>query len=533
MKQALLLGGILVLTTSFVCAGGAAETGSRQLNDFVIGTGAEPQSLDPHQVSTIPEQRVLTGLFEGLVTSDPETARAVPAIAETWEIGEDRVTYTFTLREEVRWSDGSAITAEQIVESWLRILAPQTASPTAWFPAMFIAGGAEFNAGEIGAAEVAVRAIDERTFQFETVEPVPFMIEALTHHAFVVVPVHAIDRHGDKWTQPEHFVGNGPFLRADSPQENVVLEPNPAYWNAGTVELDRVTFVPGGDDTERLDMYEDGEIDWVPAVPADQHAELAPREDYHVSPALGTYYYVLNTDRAPLDDPDVRRALTLALDRRALVDAAGAGGQIPTSSLVPDMQGYPGITGARYDVQAARELLSDAGYPGGQGFPRLTVLYNTDDGHRAIAESLQSQWLRNLGIDVNLQGQGWSTYLDRWRSADFDIIRAGWTGTYRDPTAFLNVFATGDAMNGGRYRSDRYDHLLAEAARRDYGADRFALLQEAEQLLVEDHAAVIPIYHYVHRNLIDREQWSGWYPNVMGRHPVGRIAPREGAEDQR
>lgn len=525
MKQAVIAALLVACVSTMILAAGAGEVGSRQDDEFIVGNDVQPQTLDPHLISTVSEQRILSGLFEGLVTPHPETTRAMPGIAESWEVAEDRVTYTFALRDDARWSDGTAITAEQIVGSWIRILDPETASPAAWFPAMFIDGAAEFNAGEADSSQVALRAVDENTLQFETAGPRPYLIDALAHHSFQVVPLHAIEEYGRDWTLPENFVGNGPYVLTEwSSQDRIVLERNPAYWNAATVELERVAF-RAGDDAALYDMYDRGEIDWATTVPSSRHGEARLRDDYHVSPHLGTYYYVLNNEQAPLDDPDVRRALAMAIDRPALLKAAAPGGQIAAYSLVPDLEGYRGVSGVRQDVAGAQSLLSEAGYPRGRGFPELTILYNSGETHHAIAQAVQAQWLNHLGIDVQLEAQAWGAYVSRWESGDFDIIRVGWIGDYPDPHTFLEMFLADDAMNGGNFSSERYGVLIADAARMERGPDRFAVLQEAEEILVEDQAAVIPIYHYVNRDLIDLQKWSGWYTNVMGWHPVGDIAP--------
>lgn len=493
--------------------------------EFIIGNGTEPESLDPHLVSGVPEHRILMGLMEGLVATDPETATAVPGVAESWEISEDGTVYTFTLRDDAVWSDGTDITAQQFVDSWLRVLNPDTAAPYAWFPSMFIKGASDYNGGEAGPEAVAVRAIDEDTFQFETVGPLPYTLDALAHYSFAVVPLHAIEEFGGQWTLPENFVGNGPYTLAEwSPQEQIVLEPNSTYWNAGKVMLDRVVFLPVDDDTTAHNMYLNGEVDWTATVPVGQIEQAQLRDDYHADPYLGTYYYVFNNERAPLTDPNVRKALSMAIDRDLLVETVTKAGQVPAYSMVPQMTGYPGIDGLGFDVEAAQALLAEAGYPGGEGFPELTVLYNTNDSHKAVGEFIQQQWLENLGINVTLENQEWGTYLASRRAGDFDVARAGWIGDYQDPNTFLDMFVTGGAMNGGRYTNPRYDELIAQAAQMPAGADRFEVLREAESIFIEQDMALMPIYYYVNLNMIDLEKWSGWYANIMGWHPVGDIA---------
>ncbi len=505
---------------------GAADGGeSAEPSEFIIGNGTEPETLDPHLVSGVPEHRIMMGIFEGLVTPDPETATAMPGVAESWEVSDDGTVYTFTLREDAVWSDGTAITAQQFVDSWLRILDPETAAPYSWFPSMFIQGASDFNAGEAGPETVAVRAIDDRTFQFETVGPLPYVLDALAHYSFQVVPLHVIEEYGAEWTLPENFVGNGPYTLAEwSPQQQIVIEPNPTYWNAQKVSIERVIFLPVDDDTTAHRMFLNGEVDWTATIPVGQIEEAQLRDDYHADPYLGTYYYVFNNQREPLTDPNVRRALAMAIDRELLVETVTKAGQVPAYTMVPDMTGYPGIGGLSEDVATAQQLLADAGFPNGEGFPELTVLYNTNDSHKAIGEFIQQQWLENLGITVSLENQEWGTYLNSRRQGEFDIARAGWIGDYQDPNTFLDMFVTGAAMNGGRYTNAAYDELIAQASLMPSGPERYDVLVQAEELFIEEEMGVMPIYYYVNLNMIDLNRWAGWYANIMGWHPVGDVA---------
>lgn len=523
MKKSMLLLALVVIVGFVACAPG--DEGG-EVTQFIVGNGTEPESLDPHLVSGVPEHRILMGIFEGLVVPDPETASAIPGVAESWEISDDNTVYTFTLREGAVWSDGTPITAQQFVDSWIRILHPDTASQYAWFPSLFIRGAEEFNAGEVDASAVAVRALDDRTFQFETVGPAPYTLDALSHYSFAVVPLHAIEEHGSEWTLPENFVGNGPFVLTEwSPQERIVVEPNPNYWNAEIVELDSVTFLPVEEDSTMYSMFVNEEMSWATNLPTGQIAEARLRDDFFASPQLGTYYYVFNNERPPLDDARVRQALSLAINRQLLVETVTRGGQVPAFTMVPEMTGYPGIDGLGEDIARAQQLLADAGFPDGEGFPELTVLYNTNEAHKSIGEFIQQQWLDNLGINVTLENQEWGTYLNTRREGNFDIARAGWLGDYQDPNTFLDLFVTGNALNGGRYSNIEFDRLVSQAARMAPGSERFDTLAAAERIFVEEDQGVMPIYYYVNLNLIDTaNDWAGWYDNIMDWHPVGNVA---------
>ncbi|MFA5570669.1 MAG: peptide ABC transporter substrate-binding protein [Sphaerochaetaceae bacterium] len=489
---------------------------------FSLINGAEPESLDPHQIQGVPEHRLYEGLFEGLVANDPETADAVPGIAESWDVSADGTQYTFHLRD-VTWSDGVKITAQTVVDSWLRGLDPATASPYAWFPAMFIVGAEDYNEGLASKDAVGIRALDDKTFQMDLVGPLPYAIGALSHYSFAVVPLHAIEKYGDKWTLPENWVGNGPFvLKEWVPQSYISMTPNAAYWDKDNVHLDEVIFYALDDNNTAYNMFLNGEVDWSTTVPLDQIEAASLRRDYHRAPQLATYYYVFQTEKAPFNDARVREALMISFDRQALVDQVTRGGQLPAWGIVPSMAGYTDLGDATYDVARARKLLADAGYPNGVGFPKTLIMYNTDGGHKAIGEFLQQEWKNNLNITLELENTEWATYLSRRNVGDFQLSRAGWVGDYQDPNTFLDMFVTGTAMNGGKYSNPMYDLLIREAATLS-GADRLEVLKQAEDILINQDFAVMPMYYYTTNNMIDTTKWGGWYPNTMDYHPVKNI----------
>ena len=490
---------------------------------FKISNGAEPESLDPAKIQGVPEHRLYEALFEGLIIFDPKTADGIPGLAESWTISEDGMTYTFKLRK-ANWSDGTPITANDVVYSWLRELAPETASPYAWFPAMFLAGAAEYNAGEADASVVGIKAIDDYTFEMKLIGPLPYVIGALGHYSFAVVPQHTIEKYGDAWVLPENFVGNGPYvLKEWTPQSRIVVEKNEAYWDKDNVKLDEVIFYASDDDNTNYNMYLAGEIDWLTGIAQDRLESAQMRTDYQVAPQLSTYYYTIQTTKAPFDDPRVRKALSYAVDRQTLVDQVTKGGQLAGWGIVPEMAGYEGLGEAQFDPEYAQQLLAEAGYPNGVGFPTFSLLYNTNDAHKQIAEYVQRQWLENLNINCELENQEWATYLANRNAGNFDVARAGWVGDYQDPNTFLDMFVTGAGMNGGKYSNETYDVLINEAARMEAGPDRFEVLLTAEDILINEDQAILPFYYYVSQNMIDTNKWGGWYPNTMDYHPTKDI----------
>ena len=511
---------VLMIPLLFI---GCAQSAAKQKGEFIIVNGAEPETLDPQLITGVPEHRIYFSLFEGLVTTDPKTATAVPGLAKSWEVSDDGTVYTFKLRKTT-WTDGVKITAQTVVGSWLRMLDPKTASPYAWFPAMFIKGANEYNGEESGPEAVKIRALDDYTFEMELVGPLPYVLDALAHYSFAVVPLHAIEKYGTEWTNVENFVGNGPFkLEEWEPQEKLSCVPNEKYWDKKAVRLERVTYLPVDDNNTAYNMFLSNEADWATQIPLDMIDSAKLRDDYQNAPYLGTYYYVLQNEKPVFDNVLVRKALSMSLNREKLVNEVTKGGEFPTFKMVPDMTGYPSIDGTGYDVEKAKELLAEAGYPDGEGFPKFTILYNTNEAHKKIAEFIQQEWKENLGIDCDLENQEWKTYLATARAGDFQVERAGWIGDYQDPNTFLDMFVTGGAMNGGRYSNPEYDELIEKASRMEPGEERFKTLQKAERLFIEEDQGVIPIYHYTTKQAIDTSKWGDWYTNVMDWHPTKGI----------
>lgn len=517
-KAIIFLLSVMMVATAFVGCKQAAT------DEFIILNGAEPETLDPHLISGVPEHRITYSLFEGLVSSNPETAEAEPGVAESWEVNSDGTVYTFKLRKDAIWSDGVKITAQTVVDSWLRMLDPEMATSYAWFPSMFLKGAAEYNAGEAGPESVKIKAVDDRTFQMELVGPLPYVLGALSHYSFAIVPLHAIEKYGKDWTSPENFVGNGPFtLNTWKPQEEISVTPNDKYWDKGVVKLAKITYLPVDDNNTAYNMYLNGEADYVTQVPLDVIESAMLRDDYQNAPYLGTYYYAFNMEKAPFDDVRVRKALAMAIDKETLTRAVSKGGEQATDKMVPDMSGYPGITGNGYDVAKAQALLAEAGYPNGEGFPSFSIIYNTNEAHKKIGEYIQQQWQENLGIACDLENQEWKTYLASKRQGEFLVARAGWIGDYQDPNTFLDMFVAGGAMNDPNFVNAEFDGLLKEAASMEPGSARANKMVAAEELFITEHQAVIPIYHYTTKQMIDLSIWGGWHNNVMDWHPTKYI----------
>ncbi len=517
MKRVLPALFMIILAASLFVACGAS--GAAKGAELIINNGAEPASLDPSKISGVLEARLVAALFEGLVEYDPQTSLAIPGVAESWTTSADGKTITFKLRK-CQWSDGTPITAQTVVDSWLRTLDPATGSEYAFMQTMVVKGAADFNAGKGAKEAVGIKAVDAKTFQVELMGPTAYAVDMMAHHAFAILPTHAITKFGEDWIKPGNFVGNGPFTLSEwKPQESIVLLPNTKYWDAKTVKLSKVTFLPIEDNLTAYNKFKNGELDWATAVPLDLIDEIKLRPDYQVGPQVATYFYLFNMTRKPFDNVLVRKAFNMSIDKQELVNKITKGGQIATAAMVPPMAGYTPSTGNGYNLEEAKKLLAEAGYPDGKGFPKVTLLYNTSEGHKKIAEWAQESWKKNLGVEVVLKNEEWKTYLDTKQvSHDFQFARAGWVGDYLDPNTFLDMFVTGGGLNDGLYNNTEYDTLITKAAGMPAGPERMAALQKAEELLVTVDQHVAPFYHYVNQDLIDTNIWGGWYSNPLGNH---------------
>jgi oligopeptide transport system substrate-binding protein len=511
---------VLMVSTLFVaCAKKAAPAAASM--EIIIGNGTEIESIDPSQIEGVPEHRVYMALFEGLVSYDPKTSAAVPGVAESWTLSNNNTVITFTIRDGVKWSDGTAITAQTVMDSWLYTLNPDTGSEYAYMIGMVVEGAALYNEEGGKPSDVKIRAVDARHFEVTLTGPAAYAIDMMAHYAFAVLPMHAIQKYGSNWTRVENFVGNGPFVLSERvPNSRTVVVPNPNYWNKANVYLTKITFLPIDDDNTIYNMYLNGEVDWSTGIPLSRIDEVKLHKDYRVSPELSTYYYVINNkDHRPLDDVRVRKALSMAIDRQEIVDKVKKGGEIPATALVPPMPGYTQAAGNGFNVTEAKRLLAEAGFPNGQGFPVFTVIYNTNEGHRIVAEYIQQAWKNNLGINVVLQNMEWASFLDFRRTSGMQIGRAGWVADYQDPQNFLELLISNTGNNDGQYSNAEYDRLLRQAASMPGGAERNAIMRQAEEIAITQDQAMIPLYYYVSQHMIDLNKWDGWYQNSMDIHP--------------
>jgi len=494
------------------------------------GIGNDLADLDPHLATQAADYNVLSALLEGLVAEDPVDLHPVPGVAQSWTISPDGRTYTFHLRTDARWSNGASVTAGDFVDSWRRMLTPTLGADSANL--LYIIQGAEaFHKSTAPWSAVGLAAPDARTFIVTLEHPAPHFLALLNHTAFFPVYLPAIEKsgsatdRGNPWARPGTFVGNGPFnLKTWRAGQVIIAEKSPTYWDVTNVRLNAIHFhaIESVDTEERA--FRAGQLHLTETVPPgkiDSYRKSSP-ELLRIDPLLGTYFFRLNVNRPPLTDPRIRRALSLALDRTAIVEKILRGGQLPALRLVP-----PALLASPIDALpsaapgAAAALLAEAGYPGGRGLPPLDLLFNTSEIHRTIAEAVQEMWRRELGLEVRLTNQELKSTLSARRAGDFQMLRSVWTADYADPISFLSIFTTANGNNYTGWADSAYDAALFAAARTSELVARNALFNQAERILL-DAAPIIPIFHYTHVFLL-QPSVRGWNSTVLDHHPYKHV----------
>lgn len=489
-----------------------------------FGNGTEIQGLDPHIVTGVPEHHVIQAIFEGLVTKNPYNLDIEPGVAESWDISQDGRIYTFHLRQNAYWSNGDQVTAHDFIWSWQRALTPELASQYnyMYFP---ILNAEAFALGEIDDfSEVGVKALDDLTLEVRLKEPTPYMLQIFDHYS--TFPVHraTVEAFGSpadqlsQWARVGNIVTNGPFeLTEWEINSHVRVEKSPAYWDADAIKLNAIVFYPTENITTEERMFRDGQLHRTEDVPVDkvsvylnENPEVFRNELYN-----GSYYYNINTTKTPFDDVRVRRALALSIDRNLISSSIMQGATDPSISIVPPgLPGYSSPELLEYNPDLARQLLAEAGYPDGEGFPVFDILYNTHESHRKIAVAIQQMWNKELNVPVTLTNQEWKVYLDTMAELNFDLSRQGWIGDYVDPYNFLDLFITDGGNNRTGWSNPEFDQIvLREAPAETDPAKRSELYFQAESILLTE-LPVIPIYTYKSRHLVSTDV-KGMPHNLM------------------
>lgn len=505
-----------------------------------VGNGAEPKELDTAIATGLIEAHILDNLFEGLTTIDPFTTEPIPGVAESWTLSQDAKTYTFKIRKNALWSDGKEITADDFVWSWTRVLNPTTASEYA-YQLYYVKNAESFNKGKMkDPKQLGFKVLDKYTLQVQLENPTPFFLRLTAFHTLYPTPKHVIEKFpGQDWTRDSHIVSNGAFKLAEwKLNQHVKLVANENYWDKSAVQLKEIYVYP----TENIDTEEKnftaGKIHMtftVPALRIPFYKDMISKKPdaYHVfkaDPFLAVYFYRFNVTRKPMDNPMVRRALALTIDRKLLVENVLKGGQTPARSFTPPVANYsfkgnlPESVSDK-DIKEAKNLLTQAGYPDGKNMPKIEILYNTDADNKRIAVAIQGMWKKNLGIDVGLFNQEWKVYLDSQNKLNYDIARARWVGDYPDPNTFLDMFVTNGGNNNTGWSNKQYDEWIAKAAAQKDQGLRYEAFKKAEEILMKE-LPVVPIYIFTNTKLVSEKvkmynpktkEISAWKSDIMDR----------------
>jgi oligopeptide transport system substrate-binding protein len=481
---------------------------------------AQLTTLDPAIMTNFADIAIAGQMFEGLTTLDPKDLSVRQGIAEEWTVSPDGMTYTFKLRRSV-WSDGRPLTAEDFVYSWRRVLAPSTGSQYASF--LFpIRGATDFHDGKtVDPSAVGIRAVDPLTLEVVLEKPTPYFLQMTAFSVMFPVRRDCVEKHGDGWTRPENIVTNGAFVMKEyEPGNQVVLEKNQVYWDAANVRLKRVVALVISSEETAFRKFQAGELDYVRRVPIAKLAAAAKLVGFQSAPSLDTTFVRLNVTKKPLDDVRVRKALSLAVDRKRLCGMVG-GGRLPARSLVPGaMPGYSPAECGDFDPAEARKLLADAA---GSVPVKLQLLFSTSEDNQKVCEMLQEMWRTNLGLEVELLNQERGTFLKAMKSLEYQMAYSNWTADYVDPTTFLDCFVGGSGNNRTGWRNGRYDELLREAAGDTDPRRRAGILARAEGLLVVDEAPIVPLF-FGASNFLLNPRVEGFHGNALDTHSFKGVA---------
>ncbi len=493
----------------------------RERADLVFVNSAEIETPDPAKATDQVSMRISESLFEGLCRNTG--GKAEPAVAERWDVSEDRKRYVFHLRANAVWSNGDPVTAHDFVRSWERALNPKTAADYA--PQLFpLVNAKPYNEGKLtDFTQVGVKALDDRTLECLLENPIPYWIDLCAF--LTLAPVHGptVEKFGDAWIKPGNLVGNGPYvLESWRLDDHIRLRKSPNYWDEARVRMKVVDVLPISDANTALNYFLTGQADLLMdkgMVPTSL-AEQLKREDYfHTGPFLGTWFIRVNTKKAPFNDPRVRLALSYAVDRKRIVEKITQFGEPRAFSLTPPGAGqnYQPPPGPEYNPDKARALLAEAGFPGGKGFPRMEYICLPQAIEKNIAVELQAMWSSTLGIVVNTATKEQKIWLSAMRELDYDVCRSSWVGDYNDPNTFLEMFTIGNGNNRTGWERPAYDALIAKAAAESDPAKRNAIFVESEKMLIGE-APIIPVYHYVGIQF-RRANLKGVSANLIDNHP--------------
>lgn len=487
-----------------------------------LNSGDEPSSLDPHKVSGMIEMRIIRDLIEGLTNLDAK-GKLVSGVAESWS-SDDFKTWTFKLRKDAKWSNGDAVIANDFVYGWRRAVNPETASPYAsYFDYAKVKNNRKIVKGELPPEALGIKAIDDHTLQIELTEAVPYF-PGMTVLA-PMYPVHkaTVENHGNKWTDVEHYVGNGAYTLSEwVVNEKIALKRNPSYWDNDNTVIEKVTFKTIPDNSSAYRAYRAGELD-ITGVPLEQTAKarVEMADQLLRSPVIATSYLLVNFENDKYKDGKLAKALKLSIDRDIIVkNLLKDVGNLPAFTLTP-----PYISGADFTMPAwstwtqdkrndeALKAYAEAGYSKDNP-AKIEALYTTNDGNKKLLIALQSMWKRTLGADVTIKNMEWKTFQSRMRSGDYELGRYAWFADYDEPSTFLNTLVSSSTNNEGKFANSEFDNVMAQAFKVKSDAERAKLYQRAEEI-ADENSAVIPLFHHA-RFTVKKPHLGGFYAVPMG-----------------
>lgn len=524
-------------------------TASGTLENISVNLASEPMSIDPALNSAVDGAIMIHHMFEGLMKWEDSgeeaagtdgTANAAQLTygqAESYEkvVNDDgTVTYTFTLRDGIKWSDGQDVTAGDFEYAWKRLVTPETAADYSYMLDCVVNAN-EIMAGEKDPSELGVSAPDDKTFVVTLTNDLPYFTELCAFPAMMPVRQDVIEANGDQWTFGiDTYISNGAYkMKEWTHNSQIVVEKNDQYYDVADLGPETITFKLMDDSNAMLSGFNSGELQFIENVPQAEVTSLIASGDLKIVDYIGTYYVCFQTQKAPFDDARVREAFTLAIDRTHIVETVTQGGQVEANGFVPagiyDAEGatgddfrtvgggYYAETDADYEAncEEARQLLADAGYPNGEGFPVVEYLYNTDDAHKAVAEALQNMWEEQLGVTVTLNNQEWAAFLQTRKDGDYSIARNGWIADYNDPMSFLDMWLTGGGNNDAQYANPDYDALIQKAKATSDPAERMQAMHDAEDIIIGQDYALCPLYFYTQKYMLD-ENIKGMYYTPLG-----------------
>lgn len=498
---------------------GGVKTKLATAETLRINLTSEPPSLDWHKATDTTSAQVVMNMMEGLTQYDLSGRELglKPALALKWEPSEEARKWKITLRPNVLWTDGAKFTSQHVVDAWKRLLTKETASEYAYF--LFgIKNAHAFNEGKIPWEQVGVVATSPTELNIELEKPMSYFPYLLTHHSTYPIRLDVVQKGGDRWTDPASIVTLGPFkLAAWQHDKLIVLERNEMYYGKDLGDMPQIKYVLAQmiqEQATAINLFESGKIDVVQNLPAIELRKLRSRKEFRETSRLQTYFYAFNVTKAPMDNVLVRRAIAMSVDRKQLVQVL-AGGQMPMTSWVPaGMFGYEPERGLAFNPEKARELMKQAGYSDMTKFPKLQFKFNTSEDHQLVAENIQAQLKKNLGVDIELKNEEWKVFLNNLQTDPPHIYRSGWQADYPDPDNFLGLMLSYSENNRTRWKNPKYDELVLKGSGTIDRAERAKIYSEAQKILVEEDVPVMPLFTSMNHLLVS-DRVENFPLNVM------------------